>query len=199
MSVDAEPKTFCAVHLDRETSLRCNKCDRYMCVQCAVRTPVGYRCRECARQQENRFFNATGNDYLIVGGVCGAAGLLIGLITGFIPFIGSPLFAIILGLPLGGGIAEVALRLTGRRRGRYSGEIGAGATLILGIAAGLGSAYYNYLTLYNQFVEAYGERYVAQNYPPFGLTDLLSPSNIGLLIFVGLAAFAVYGRYRMKM
>jgi hypothetical protein len=199
MSVDAEPKTFCAVHMDRETSLRCNKCDRYMCVQCAVRTPVGYRCRECARQQENKFFSATSNDYLIVAGVCGVAGLLLGLITAFIPFIASPIFAIILGLPLGGGIAEVALRLTGRRRGRYSGEVGAAATIIVGVIAGIGSVYYNYLSQYNQLVEEFGERVAVQIMPPFSLTDLLSMNNIGLLIFVCLAAFAVYGRYRMKM
>jgi hypothetical protein len=199
MSVDAELTTFCAVHPDRETSLRCNKCDRYMCVQCAVRTPIGYRCRECARQHENRFYNATNNDYLIVAGVCGAAGLLLGLIIGFIPFIGSPLFAIILGLPVGGGIAEIALRLTGRRRGRYSGEVGAAATIIVGLVAGMGIVYYNYVSLYNQIVEEVGERTASQLMEPFSLNVLLSPSNIGLLIFVGLVAFAVYGRYRMKM
>ena len=39
--------TYCAVHPDRETGLRCNKCGRLMCAECAVPTPVGYRCREC--------------------------------------------------------------------------------------------------------------------------------------------------------
>ena len=46
--------TYCEVHPDRETSLRCNKCGRLMCTECAVLTPVGYRCRECVRGQQER-------------------------------------------------------------------------------------------------------------------------------------------------
>lgn len=201
MSVDAEIKTFCAVHPDRETALRCNKCDRYMCVECAVRTPVGYRCRECARKHEDKFFNASGRDYAIIAGVCAAAGLLAGAIVGFVPLIGSPLFAIILGLPAGGAIAEVAMRFSGRRRGRYSGEIGAAALVISGLISSVGAVYLNYISQYNQLVEQYGERLVSQSYPPPSLSYMVTllGSNLGVLIFVGLAAFAVYGRYRMKM
>jgi hypothetical protein len=198
MSVDAEPVTFCAVHPDRETALRCNKCDRLMCVQCAVRTPVGYRCRECARQHEDRFFNASSSDYLIVAGVCGAAGLLIGVLTGFIPFLNSPLFAIILGFPAGGALTEITLRLTARRRGRYSGEIGAAALVIGGLLSSIGYAYFSYQSRYNEIVEQVGAQNAAQMMPPLDLQYLLL-GNIGLLIFVGIAAFAVYGRYRMKM
>ena len=43
--ITVEETTYCAVHPDRETSLQCNRCGRYMCVECAVHTPVGYRCR----------------------------------------------------------------------------------------------------------------------------------------------------------
>ena len=64
--------TFCAVHPDRETGLRCNRCGRLMCAECAVLTPVGYRCRECVRQQEDKFFNATQSDYVIITAICAA-------------------------------------------------------------------------------------------------------------------------------
>ena len=62
--------TYCAVHPDRETALQCNKCGRYMCVQCAVPTPVGYRCKECVRGIEDKFFNASPADPAIVFAVC---------------------------------------------------------------------------------------------------------------------------------
>ena len=34
---------YCEKHPDREARLRCNRCNRLMCTQCAVRTPTGYR------------------------------------------------------------------------------------------------------------------------------------------------------------
>ncbi|MFN8376761.1 MAG: hypothetical protein U0694_28300 [Anaerolineae bacterium] len=201
MSEIVDTPTFCAVHPDRETALRCNKCGRYMCTQCAVRTPVGYRCRECARKHEDKFFNASGRDYAIIAGVCAAAGLLAGTIAGFVPLGGLELFAIILGLPAGGAIAELAMRFSGRRRGRYSGEIGAAALVISGLISSVGAIYWNYVSQYNQMVEQYGERLVSQSYPPPSLEYMVTllGSNLGVLIFVGLAALAVYGRYRLKM
>src|SRR5688572_1451926 len=45
--IETDGRTFCAIHTSVETTLRCNKCGRYMCVKCAVRTPVGYRCKQC--------------------------------------------------------------------------------------------------------------------------------------------------------
>jgi hypothetical protein len=34
----------------RETLLRCNRCDRPMCTECAVQHPVGLRCKECIKE-----------------------------------------------------------------------------------------------------------------------------------------------------
>ncbi|MAS36936.1 MAG: hypothetical protein CL610_23230 [Anaerolineaceae bacterium] len=133
--VTMEEATYCAVHPDRETGLRCNKCDRLMCAECAVQTPVGYRCRECVRQHEDKFFNGTMADYLIVFAVAavvtglGYVGLR--LIGGFL------LFIIILSIPVGGAVGELALRLTGRRRGRYSGYVAAAGAIVGALAPGL--------------------------------------------------------------
>ncbi len=49
MPTDQNPdERPCAWHPDRLTMLSCGRCDRPMCVNCAVETPVGMRCRECA-------------------------------------------------------------------------------------------------------------------------------------------------------
>lgn len=124
--------TYCAVHPDRETGLRCNKCERYMCPECAVQTPVGYRCKQCVRQHEDKFFTAASTDYGIVFGVCAlisAVGVFaLSLVGGFL------LFVIFLAIPIGGAASEVALRLTKRRRGRYSGYVAA-AGVVAGVLA----------------------------------------------------------------
>lgn len=122
-----EQSTYCAVHPDRETGLRCNRCDRYMCAQCAVHTPVGYRCRECVRQVDNRFFAGTPRDYAVSGAISLALGVAAG---GIALWTNVLLLSLILGLPVGAGVAELGLRATQRRRGRQSAEVAAGAFLV---------------------------------------------------------------------
>src|SRR4030043_298820 len=56
----------CANHPNRETSLRCKRCNKPICSSCAVLTPVGYRCRECVRGQQATFDTA-GVGALVVG------------------------------------------------------------------------------------------------------------------------------------
>jgi hypothetical protein len=59
---------FCYIHPTRETALRCNNCERPICASCAVRTPTGYRCKECVRERRKSFETSEWYDY-IVGGV----------------------------------------------------------------------------------------------------------------------------------
>src|SRR5512134_2615467 len=127
--------TYCEIHPDRETSLRCNKCGRLMCTDCAVPTPVGYRCKQCVRQHEDKFFNASEADYIIIFAIC--AGLT-GLGAAIVSALNLPIFIfLLLGLPLGGGVvAEAALRATKRRRGRYSPHIAVAGVIIGGLAGG---------------------------------------------------------------
>ena len=56
---------YCYVHPTRETSLRCNRCERPICAQCAVLTPTGYRCKECVRSQQKIFDTALWYDYIV--------------------------------------------------------------------------------------------------------------------------------------
>ena len=56
---------YCHYHPNIPTSLRCNKCGKYICIKDACRTPVGYRCKECVRGQQDVFFTATPVDYVM--------------------------------------------------------------------------------------------------------------------------------------
>lgn len=80
----------CYVHPDRETGLRCNRCERPICAQCAVRTPTGYRCRGCVREQQKVFDTAEWYDYPIGLGVSSGlsllASILLVVISGFLGF-----------------------------------------------------------------------------------------------------------------
>ena len=130
-----EPINYCAVHPERDTELRCNRCDRYMCADCAQRTPVGYTCRECVRGHRDRFYQGTLLNYALVAAVSAAGGAVIAASALFLG--GFLILGFILAPAIGGGAAQLALQLTGRRRGRQSGYVCAGAMLLGGLAASL--------------------------------------------------------------
>jgi len=81
---------YCYVHPNRETGLRCNRCERPICVQCAVHTPTGYRCKECVREQQRIFNTAEWYDYLIGFGTTAilslVASIILSVISGFMGF-----------------------------------------------------------------------------------------------------------------
>lgn len=103
--------TYCANHPTVETGLRCNNCAKYICVKCAVRTPTGYRCRECVRWQQKIFETAQPLDFVmgfLVSMVLSAIAAFIAARIGF--------FTILLAPAAGGIIAEAVRAVTGRRR-----------------------------------------------------------------------------------
>ena len=121
---------YCYVHPTRETSLRCNNCDRPICAQCAVRTPTGYRCRECVKGQQKAFNTSEWYDYfsgfVVAALLSGIAAFLVTLIGG-IGFFGFIL--IFLGSPTAGVvIAESVRAVTRKRRSR---------SLFMTVAAGV--------------------------------------------------------------
>ena len=71
-----EESLFCVNHPNRETSLRCNRCEKPICTQCAVLTPVGYRCRDCIRGQQKVFETARWVDLLVAFIVTGTDRLM---------------------------------------------------------------------------------------------------------------------------
>ena len=62
-------RTVCANHPERETGLSCNRCDKFICANCARKTAVGYRCPQCVREQQSKFETARWHDYLVAAGL----------------------------------------------------------------------------------------------------------------------------------
>jgi hypothetical protein len=114
---------YCAVHTTVETNLRCNKCGRLMCTKCAVRTPVGYRCKECVKGHQTIFYNSNKFDpiiqFVITLPLSAIAALIIGFIGSSFFWIGW-MIAFTASSAVGAGIASLAHRAVGKRRGRYS-------------------------------------------------------------------------------
>ena len=109
---------YCYVHPNRPTVLRCNRCERPICNEDAVRVPTGYRCRNCIRDQQKVFDTAQWRDYVVAFVVAAvgsaiASGLVM-LISGFFFGLGVLLLA-----PAAGAlIGNLVLSATGRRRSR---------------------------------------------------------------------------------
>jgi hypothetical protein len=131
---------YCANHPDRETTLRCNRCEKPICAKCAIQTPVGYRCKECVRGQQKVFDNSTTIDYPIafVVSLIGVGGA-----TAVLDFLGF--WGLFVAPVVGGGIAEIIRWAVRRRRSRRLplAAILGGA---LGVVIYLGFSFLPYLT-----------------------------------------------------
>jgi hypothetical protein len=129
----------CYRHPNRTTSLRCYSCGRPICTQCAIKTPVGYRCPECVRNLENTFYEATPRDYLLVPAVLFPLSLIIGYLV--VRFAGGGFFLLFFMFAIAGAvgswIGRVGHRVAGRRRGRYLPYIAA-ACVALGVLIPVG-------------------------------------------------------------
>ena len=121
-----ESETYCVNHPSVPTGLRCNKCGNPICVKCAVRTPVGYRCRSCVKNQQAVFYTASSMDYVVAAVITlplAAIGQFIGPMLGF--------FALFAGPIVGGLVAQLVYRANGKRRGQYTWLV-VGACMIIG-------------------------------------------------------------------
>jgi hypothetical protein len=113
---------YCANHPETETYLRCNKCGKPICLKCAVLTEVGYRCKECIREQQNVFYNAMTYDnwiaFAVAAGITLVAWPLVSFFlraTGFFGWI----IAALVGSGAGAALGQIIRQSVGKRRGRY--------------------------------------------------------------------------------
>jgi hypothetical protein len=177
---DAQPviptgqtETFCVNHPSVATSLRCNRCGNPICVKCAVRTPVGYRCKSCVKSQQAAFYTATSADYVVAALITlplAAIGQFVGPLLGF--------FALFAGPMVGGLVAELVYRANGKRRGHYTWLV-VGACMVIGALPAL---LFSALPVLGWLAGAVSAR---------ALTGLLWP-----LIYLALAAGSAIARLR---
>ncbi len=167
---------YCANHPNRETTLRCNKCEKPICVKCAVLTPTGYRCKECVSGQQKVFETAISRDYILAFPIAA----ILSLIGSFIA-LSIGLFTILISPIAGAIIAESVRFVTGKRRSPKLFWI----TAIAVIAGCLPAALFVLISLVGTALYA-GGRYMV-----YSLPDV-----IWILAYAGLTASTAYYRLR---
>jgi len=125
--VSEDEPLHCTWHPERETLLRCNRCGRPMCTECAVRHPVGLRCKECVRETRSPVYDVRPESLAVAL----AAGTAVSLLAGFIvPMFGF--WSILIAPVAGGFVAEAIERSVPRQRGRPM-QVAAAVSVVLGL------------------------------------------------------------------
>jgi hypothetical protein len=124
---------FCYRHPQTETGLRCNRCNKFICPKCAKRTPVGFRCPDCIREQEDRYYSGGNSDYVIAAVIAFPLSLIAaGLFTSILSGLGF--FTLIIGFIVApavtGAIAEAVRWGVRRRRSRYLRHVVVGSLIV---------------------------------------------------------------------
>jgi hypothetical protein len=128
---------YCVNHPDRETGLRCHRCDKPICYQCAIKTPVGQICPDCYKSAQAKYYNGTSADVLVGTAIALVLGVVFGalayLFLGAIGFF-SYIVAFFAGPAAGGAVAEV-IRGALRRRRAQGLKVAATIAFVLGLLA----------------------------------------------------------------
>lgn len=121
------PAMQCAAHPDVETELACGRCETPICPRCMIQTPVGARCRNCARLRQLPMYTVRPTNALLGAVAAIGGGVVVGVLWGILSQAlfprGFPLgfFGIFIGAavgsPLGYAFAGLLDRATGRKRG----------------------------------------------------------------------------------
>lgn len=118
---------YCYRHPTVETALRCNRCGNPICPKCAQRTPVGFRCPDCIREQENKFYTGTNLDYIIAVAIALPLSFIVAALFTFLLgnlwFIWSLIIGFVAAPAAAGFIAEAVRWGVKRRRSRYLGWV----------------------------------------------------------------------------
>ncbi len=124
----------CARHPKVETNLRCGKCNQPICPKCAVQTPVGARCPDCARLTKLPVFQVQKTGYLKAVGTGLALAIVFGVIWGLmIPHLmGYGYLLIILGAYI---VSESMSRVVNQKRSVGLQIIAGGCTVLSYVVA----------------------------------------------------------------
>lgn len=124
------PAVPCANHPKETTFVRCGRCEKPICTRCMVDSPVGKKCRDCARNRTH-IYESKPQQVLLAF----VAATLVAIPAGF----AMHLIPIIYIAPVlyGGLIGEVALR-AGQRRRSLAMQVATGLAAVLGGLIGCG-------------------------------------------------------------
>jgi hypothetical protein len=168
----------CYRHPDRETLVRCGRCDQPICTGCSMQGPVGWRCKECGKPPRDLLTILTPRQLalgLVVALGAGTLAALAGMRVGFF-------LSLCIGPVIGAFIAEGVMRATGYKRGIWPL-----ALVLLGIMGGvLIAAGVNYMTYTSGVPAEVAESGFA--------TSLIMTDLTSAIVYVAAASIGAYAR-----
>lgn len=180
---------YCYRHPDRETWVRCGRCDQPICTRCSMHGPVGLRCRTCGKPSRDALSSLKPNQIAIGLAVALGLGAVIGYLGAQLGFL-----MIVLGFFAGTLIAEALDRSIGIKRGPRILVLA-----IVGIAIGgmVGASFslvgtWRELEAFAAAAEAAGE----SGFPALALDAFLLQNVPAVLISIGATIIGAYVRLR---
>jgi MFS family permease len=120
----------CASHPDRETLVHCNSCGRPVCPDCMVYSPVGVKCKQCAKQPRSALVTLKGRKLVLTIAAAIGAGTVIGFAYYFVlGLVGFFFLAFFAAAAMGYVVAEAVLRASRYYRGKETAWIAVGGTV----------------------------------------------------------------------
>jgi len=184
--LDEPQPLFCYRHPDRETWVRCGRCDQPICTRCAMQGPVGMRCKTCGKPSRDALTSLTPRQMAIGAIVATSLGAAVG-------YFGAQLglFMIVIGFFAGTFIAEALDRTVGIKRGPRILTIASAGVVIGGlIGAGL-----SLIGTWREF-QAFASSAEASGMPVYPLEAFLFDNVPAVLIALIATIVGVYARLR---
>jgi hypothetical protein len=134
-AIEEETVPHCANHPKVETLVSCSECGKPICTDCMVHAPVGVKCRDCARMPRSALVRLKPAKAARAIAATAGAAVAIGIALAALNGTGFGFFGFIIAFGVGAVMAEVVTRTSGYYRGRESGAIAAGGSLLAYVIA----------------------------------------------------------------
>jgi len=177
---------YCYRHPERETFVRCGRCDQPICMGCAMQGPVGLRCKTCGKPARDALASLRPSQVAI--GLLVAAGL-----SAVVGYFGAQFgwFMIVVGFFAGSVIAEALDRTIGIKRGPRILAIAVTGILVGGL---IGSSF-SMIGMWRE-MEGYAAAAGAQAFPVLPLDAFLLQNVPNVLITLAATVVGAYARLR---
>ena len=177
---------YCYRHPERETFVRCGRCDQPICMGCAMQGPVGLRCKTCGKPARDALASLRPSQVAI--GLLVAAGL-----SAVVGYFGAQFgwFMIVVGFFAGSVIAEALDRTIGIKRGPRILAIAVTGILVGGL---IGSSF-SMIGMWRE-MEGYAAAAGSQDFPVLPLDAFLLQNVPNVLITLAATVVGAYARLR---
>ena len=183
----SEPQPLhCYRHPERETWVRCGRCDQPICMKCAMEGPVGLRCKTCGKPSRDALASLRPTQVLVGLAVAGGLGAAVGYFSTQFGF-----FMIVIGFFAGTFVAEGLDRTIGIKRGPRILALAFAGILVGGVLGGsLGL-----VGMWRDF-QTFAESAEAAGLPDYPLDAFLLTNAPSVLIALIATMVGAYARLR---